>query len=119
MHKLIAVLFLASALGLSQGAKAQRVDLAHLPSIDSINATTDIRSFLAPGVPLEIVRAALRRAWVTDPRIRDFRELQENDWDFSNPSGIPGFGRLEIANDVKVLVAPMFADAGMSRSRRQ
>jgi hypothetical protein len=115
MHKLIATLSLTSALVFSPGAKAQRVDLARRQSIDSITATTDIRPFLAPGVPLELVRAALRRAWVTDPRIRDFRGLQENDWDFSNPTGTPGFGRLEIANDL--LAAPIFAEAGASRSR--
>ena len=39
-------------------------DLASLPSLDSITAVTDVRAFLAPGVPTELARAALRRAWV-------------------------------------------------------
>ncbi|MFZ0125783.1 MAG: DUF3306 domain-containing protein, partial [Xanthobacteraceae bacterium] len=47
------------------------VDLAKLPPIESIAAATDIRPFLAPGVPSELTRAALRRAWATDPAIRD------------------------------------------------
>jgi len=46
-------------------------DLSTLPPIESITATTDIRAFLGPGVPPELKRAALRRAWVADPAIRD------------------------------------------------
>ena len=38
---------------------------------NSITAATDIRAFLAPGVPAELTRAALRRAWTADPAIRD------------------------------------------------
>src|SRR5580704_15354693 len=45
------------------------IDLSKLPPIESITAVTDIRAFLAPGVPLELSRAALRRAWVVDPNI--------------------------------------------------
>ena len=66
-----------------------------LPPIESITAATDIRAFLAPGVPEELTRAALRRVWVTDPTIRDFVGLAENQWDFTNPDGVPGFGSLE------------------------
>jgi hypothetical protein len=117
MHKLIAVLSVASTLVCSQSAKAQQIDLAGLPSVDAITATTDIRPFLAPGVPLELVRAALRRTWVADPRIRDFRGLQENGWDFNDLAAVPGFGRLEIANDVDALTSPRFAEVGTSRSR--
>ena len=46
----------------------QPFDLKNLPSIESITAATDIRPFLAPGVPADIARAALRRAWSTDPQ---------------------------------------------------
>src|SRR5258708_16358621 len=42
-------------------------DLASLPPLQSITAGTDIRSFLASNVPLELTKAALRRAWVTHP----------------------------------------------------
>jgi len=41
-------------------------DLSSLPSLESITAGTDIRAFLNPGVPAELTRAALRRAWTTD-----------------------------------------------------
>jgi len=36
-------------------------DLASLPPLQSITAGTDIRSFLASNVPLELTKAALRR----------------------------------------------------------
>ena len=67
-------------------------DLTQLPSIDSIGANTDVTAFLRPGVPSELTRAALRRAWSSDPAIRDFVGLVENGWDFNDPSAMPGFG---------------------------
>jgi hypothetical protein len=67
---------------------------ANLPPIESIGAASDIRPFLAPGVPADLTRAALRRAWSTDPAIRDFIGLSENSWDFNAPDGVPGFGSL-------------------------
>ncbi|MFY9958049.1 MAG: DUF3306 domain-containing protein [Bradyrhizobium sp.] len=48
------------------------VDLSSLPPIDSIDAATDITAFLRKGIPQELGRAALRRAWAADPAIRDF-----------------------------------------------
>ena len=79
-------------------------DLSSLPPIESITATTDIRAFLAPGVPADLTRAALRRAWVADPRIRDFVGIAENQWDFNDPNGIPGFGPIDPL-DVRRLLA--------------
>ena len=70
------------------------LDLASLPPLQSIAAGTDIRSFLGSSVPIELTRAALRRAWVTDPAIRDFVGIAENQWDFNDPTAIPGFGPL-------------------------
>ena len=70
-------------------------DLASLPSIESIAAHTDIAAFLNAGVPAELTRAALRRAWATDPAIRDFIGIAENQWDFNDPNAIPGFGPLD------------------------
>jgi TorA maturation chaperone TorD len=74
-------------------------DLASLPPLQSITAGTDIRSFLGSSVPVELTRAALRRAWVTDPAIRDFIGIAENQWDFNDPTAMPGFGPLR-AEDV-------------------
>jgi len=68
--------------------------LPPLPAIDAIVADTDIKAFLRAGVPAELTKAALRRAWTSDPAIRDFIGLAENQWDFTDPTTIPGFGPL-------------------------
>lgn len=85
-------------------------DPKSLPPIESIDATTDIRAFLAPGVPLELTRAALRRAWTSDPAIRDFVGIAENQWDFTNPDSVPGFGSLEFGEEVRGMVARLFGE---------
>lgn len=85
-------------------------DIASLPSIESITAATDIRAFLKPGVPAELTRAALRRVWAADPTIRDFKGLQESDWNFNDPDGVPGFGRFAPGEDIKKLIAQVFGE---------
>jgi hypothetical protein len=89
-------------------ATAPAFDISTLPPIESITATTDIRAFLKPGVPPDLARAALRRAWVADPTIRDFVGIAENQWDFNDPNAIPGFGTLGPLDDVRRLVAQVF-----------
>ena len=69
-----------------------QLDASNLPPIESIGAGFDIRPFLAPGVPADLTRAALRRAWSTDPAIRDFIGLSENSGDFNAQDSVPGFG---------------------------
>jgi hypothetical protein len=71
------------------------VDLSSLPPIDQITSATDVTAFLRKGIPQELTRAALRRAWAADPAIRDFVGLAENAWDFNDPSAMPGFGPLD------------------------
>jgi hypothetical protein len=86
-------------------------DLASLPSIESIVADTDIVAFLRAGVPAELTRAALRRAWASDPAIRDFIGIAENQWDFNDPDAIPGFGPLtpmEDATDALAQISSRF-----------
>jgi hypothetical protein len=85
-------------------------DIAHLPPIESIGADTDISAFLKPGVPSALRHAALRRAWTTDPVIRSFKGLAENDWDFTSPD-TPGFGPLDPGFDVKAMLAQLFGEA--------
>jgi hypothetical protein len=82
-------------------------DPTTLPPIETITADSDIRAFLAPGVPAELTRAALRRAWATDPKIRDFVGLSENAWDFNAPGAIAGFGPLEMTDELRAQVAQM------------
>ena len=86
------------------------VDPATLPPIDSIDAATDIRGFLARGVSPDLARAALRRAWVTDPAIRDFVGLADYDWDFNSPDPARGFGPLRPTDDVRQLLAKMVGE---------
>jgi hypothetical protein len=96
-------------------ASDETFGLADLPPIDSIAANTDVTAFLRPGVPPDLTRAALRRAWTSDPAIRDFVGLVENGWDFNNPSAMAGFGAItadEVAQLAsKIIGEPMKANS--------
>jgi hypothetical protein len=80
-------------------------DPASLPSIETITVNTDIRGFLQSRVPAELTRAALRQAWASDPAIRDFIGIAENQWDFNDPDSIPGFGPLLESDNVPSLLS--------------
>lgn len=82
-----------------EGPQTPEVDLSSLPPIDSIGAGTDITAFLRKGIPQELSRAALRRAWTADPAIRDFVGLAENAWDFNDPNAMLGFGPLDFSQE--------------------
>ncbi|MCX7296497.1 MAG: DUF3306 domain-containing protein [Hyphomicrobiales bacterium] len=97
-------------LGAANETATPPFDPASLPSIDSIGAQTDITAFLKPGVPGDLRLAALRRAWVTDPAIRDFKGLAENDWDFTVPNSTMGFGEIDPGLDIKKMLADVFGD---------
>ena len=90
------------------GATAPAVDLSKLPTLESITAGSDIRAFLSAGVPEQLKRAALRRAWTADPAIRDFVGLAENAWDFTAPDSMPGFGPMLPGDDIARMVAQIF-----------
>lgn len=87
------------------GAADEAFDQASLPPIETITFDTDIRAFLGSRVPAELTRAALRRAWASDPAIRDFIGIAENQWDFNDPNAIPGFGPLLESDDLPGLLA--------------
>jgi hypothetical protein len=84
-------------------------DPASLPPIEAIGAGSDVRPFLAAGVPADLTRAALRRAWSADPAIRHFIGLSENAWDFNAPGGVPGFGSLP-EEDARRLLARVMGE---------
>jgi uncharacterized protein DUF3306 len=86
-------------------------DVTKLPPIETITADTDIRAYLAPGVPAELTHAALRRAWAADPKIRDFVGLSENAWDFNAPGGVAGFGPLEMTDQLREHVMRMLGQS--------
>ena len=85
-------------------------DLSTLPSLESITAETDVRVFLQKGVPADLTRAALRRAWTADPNIRDFMEVAENQWDFATGKDLPGFGPMRATDDIRQMLADIFGD---------
>ena len=97
MHKLIGVLSLGCALAFSQSANAQRVDLASLPSTDTITAATDVRPWLAPGVPDAIKQKALRKIWSTNPIFSQIEPLQDYAEDFTDEAVAVPAGTLEMA----------------------
>jgi hypothetical protein len=92
----------------------KEVDLSLLPPIESITSVTDITGFLQAGVPLDLTRAALRRVWTADPAIRDFIGLAENAWDFTDPNAMPGFGPLEMTDDVRRMIAQVVDQIGQT-----
>ena len=81
------------------------VDPANLPSIETITVDTDIRGFLQSRVPAALTRAALRQAWASDPAIRDFIGIAENQWDFNDPTAMPGFGPMLETDNMPDLLA--------------
>jgi hypothetical protein len=99
-----------TAAGRSPSPTVPEFDVASLPPIESITAASDIRAFLTSGVPAELTRAALRRAWSADPAIRDFIGIAENQWDFTAPNEIHGFGPLGDGEEIRRLVASVFGD---------
>src|SRR5215813_7393988 len=98
-----------TALGRSDACRSPEAefDPTKLPPIETITAETDITAFLAPSVPPELTRAALRRAWAADPKIRDFIGLSENSWDFNAPGAMTGFGPLEMTDELRQQIARM------------
>ena len=93
---------------LRQRASLQSLfDAANLTAIGSIGSGSDIRPFLASGMPTHVTGAALRRAWSTEPAIRDFVGLSENSWDFNAPGGVPGFGPLTTDSSSRPLARTM------------
>ena len=86
------------------------IDPASLPAIESITSESDIRVFLQSGVPEQLLRAALRTAWVADPAIRDFIGVAESQWDFNDPAAMPGFGPLEAIDSAQSVVSHSVGD---------
>lgn len=86
-----------------------------LPPIESLGADSDYRPFLASGVPEELRRLAMRRAWVTDPKISGFRGFGEYDWDCN----APGYGRLLATDDIGRLLDAVCRTVEKEPSREQ
>jgi hypothetical protein len=48
--------------------------LVHLTPLDEITADTDFRQYMQNGVPADLRREALRKAWLMRPKIRDYMD---------------------------------------------
>jgi hypothetical protein len=79
-------------------------DTASLPPVETITFDTDVRGFLQSRVPAALTRAALRQAWASDPAIRDFIGIAENQWDFNDPNAMPGFGPMLETDNLPALL---------------
>ncbi len=77
----------ASAQGSSPNAARDdgAIDPATLPPIESLGPDSDYTVFLKKGVPEALRIAALRKAWMSDPFIRDFRGPAEYAIDYTTP----------------------------------
>lgn len=68
-------------------------ELAALPRIEDLVEGSDIKAFLRAGVPRALRSAALRRAWMLTPAIRDYKNpAVDYAWDWNTPGGVPGDG---------------------------
>jgi hypothetical protein len=93
--------------------------LATLPPLDDIDRDTDIRPFLEKWVPAALRNAALRRVWSSDPRIVDFKEVADYQWDWNVPGGAPGCGPLEPDFDTEAAVRRIFREVAPSEEARR
>lgn len=82
----------------------EEIDLASLPRIEDLTATSDLGPFLRPGVPAALRAAALRRMWSVDPAIRDFIGCVDYQWDFNTPGGLPAGFSAELGGEVRKLL---------------
>jgi Protein of unknown function (DUF3306) len=84
-----------------------------LPPLDTLGKSSDYTKFMDPRVPAEMQREALRRAWLTDPQIRNFREMADYDWDFN----APGYGALLPTDNVAELAGRIFSELEKTREK--
>lgn len=80
-------------------------DIASLPSLDGLTATSDITMFMHRAVPETLRNAALRKVWATDPAIRDYIGPADFQWDFHAEGGITGFGALPSGTDIAQMLS--------------
>ena len=74
------------------------LDLSSLPPIDSITAATDITAFLRKGIPPELSRAALRRAWAPTPPSATSWVSRRTPGTSTTRNAMPGFGPLDCSD---------------------
>jgi hypothetical protein len=83
----------------------EEIDLATLPSIESLTADSDFSVFLKKGVPLALRNAALRKLWLTEPSVVNYKALVEYNWDFT----APGYGDLLPTDNIAKMAQQVFS----------
>jgi len=86
-------------------AEEEEIDLATLPSIESLTAESDFSVFLKKGVPLALRNAALRKLWLTEPSVVNYKALVEYNWDFT----APGYGELLPTDNIAKMAQQVFS----------
>ncbi len=81
-------------------------EIAKLPAPEELTAEMDLSLFLRKGVPEALRKAALRRMWALDPKIRDYvSEAREYAYDWNTPGGVPGSGVLPPSDEIARMAA--------------
>lgn len=97
-----------------EDAAAREAHLAELPDLTRIEAATDIRGFLDARVPEALRLAALRRAWASDPAVRDYLDpARDYALDYNTPGAAPGYGLISESQraDMGEFARASFSDA--------
>lgn len=82
----------------------EAVDPATLPPIESLTAESDFSVFMKKGVPAALRMAALRKLWLTEPSVVNYKPLVDYDWDFN----APGYGELLPTDDIEKFARTVF-----------
>jgi len=80
------------------------VEPGALPSVEDLTEDSDYTVFLRKGVPDAMRKAALRKLWVTEPSVVNYRPLVEYAWHDNEP----GFGPLLPTDNVEEMLKRIF-----------
>ena len=96
------------------------VHIAALPPVETIGAGSDIKPFLARGVPANLKNAALRRLWSATPGVRDHSDpAVDYAWDWNAPGGVPGGGGMLSESGVAKMVKDLNGEARTGEADRE
>ena len=100
-----------AAQGAASEPSTSALDWTKLPPIETITAESDIRAFLAPGVPAELTRAALRRVWAADPRDPGFHRSRGLRLGLPYAGRDPGFRPADMTEELRHQVVQMIGSS--------
>ena len=84
-------------------------EMVEPPSLDLVDKDFDLAHWLKQNVPESWKRAALRRAWESDPAISGYLDpARDYALDWNTPGGAPGYGPLSASDNVEEMIANIF-----------